>query len=749
MSVDLPALRESGELHILDLARAERIFAEAGEDEPRRGRAVVLVSGEAVRLVGEVLDCRLVRPVRRLFGMPEVGVDEGQVERRLIRDCELSEVDRRHLRHLMDLSAVAVDAVVRLESKERVELLEQLVLAAVERCQPFEIVRDREGRLPCRRLGVFAAPFQRVEAVRHFAVGIASAHEAGLGVEEVRVVLRAAFVFGDQIVPPERLCNRRDAPVAVRRVEGEVHALAVLVARDIAVFHIGFCAVPSEAGQGTVVVRVVEHAVKGVLPRPARADPVHNRRGDDRVDQRGGHASDLADGDPAGQPAAFAVVVDEALEHLGKLVPRDLREERVDRPVGVPEAVVGVARTLVHGPVVGRVVDHLPVRVEFVALMRIEEGAPEAGVEGAGELFVVEFRVDASEPLFPDRLVLREDPVVPAARDLAIDHRLRELCREIGRAEGEFDLLLRQRDVAEALLRAIRADLRFFEINVAGREFQNIVHFEVRRDVAGVPGRRADHFILFRNERIGVVAHHREERENGGTVRREAETSDGAALGRGDGEEAAGAKEADADLGGGHDVVRRTVTAPCAARRGRDDVVLGGHEKGAVVGDPRARLMGEADAFDAVGFGVVVPAPVALGLRREGGHAERTLDEGQGVALGEAGNGFGPLTDIDEGNSLHGIPPGSGFASIIQDFPPDYKGDGELRRICGGKARAGLDRWTNSRYNIGDASRATITPSRQRWAIILRRVRSPDLDRDSASVTRVPSSSSSTRTSQR
>ena len=66
-----------------------------------------------------------------------------------------------------------------------------------------------------------------------------------------------------------------------------------------------------------------------------------------------------------------------------------------------------------------------------------------------------------------------------------------------------------------------------------------------------------------------------------------------------------------------------------------------------------------------------------------------------------------------------------------------------------GKARAGLDKAGKSRYNIGEASRERITPSRQRWVIVLRLVRSPDTDRDSESVTRVPASHSSTSVPQR
>ena len=56
-----------------------------------------------------------------------------------------------------------------------------------------------------------------------------------------------------------------------------------------------------------------------------------------------------------------------------------------------------------------------------------------------------------------------------------------------------------------------------------------------------------------------------------------------------------------------------------------------------------------------------------------------------------------------------------------------------------GKARAGVDKAEKSRYNIGEVSRERITPSRQRWVIVLRFVHSPDTSRDSESVTCVPS----------
>ena len=66
------------------------------------------------------------RPVRGLFGMPEGGVEERQMEGRLIRDRELPEVDSRHLRHFVDLAAVPVDAVVRFQREEGVELFEKM-----------------------------------------------------------------------------------------------------------------------------------------------------------------------------------------------------------------------------------------------------------------------------------------------------------------------------------------------------------------------------------------------------------------------------------------------------------------------------------------------------------------------------------------------------------------------------------------------------------------------------------------------
>ena len=74
-----------------------------------------------------------------------------------------------------------------------------------------------------------------------------------------------------------------------------------------------------------------------------------------------------------------------------------------------------------------------------------------------------------------------------------------------------------------------------------------------------------------------------------------------------------------------------------------------------IVTDPGTGLMGQADAFDTVGFGIIEPASVALGLRRKRRHAERTLYEGQGIARGEARHGFCSLLDVDKMDSAHGV----------------------------------------------------------------------------------------------
>ena len=132
------------DFYIFIFARADVVNSECGKHIPCRRCAVVLIAGEAVVRVAERLLAELIDPIFALFFLTESGKQIGEMEARLIGNCTLTEIDRRHLRHFVNFRAVAARTINRRSCEKLVKLFNQLVLAAVKLGKSVNIVRNRE-----------------------------------------------------------------------------------------------------------------------------------------------------------------------------------------------------------------------------------------------------------------------------------------------------------------------------------------------------------------------------------------------------------------------------------------------------------------------------------------------------------------------------------------------------------------------------------------------------------------------------
>mmetsp|Transcript_20382 Transcript_20382/g.58033 ORF Transcript_20382/g.58033 Transcript_20382/m.58033 type:complete len:620 (-) Transcript_20382:224-2083(-) len=233
------------------------------------------------------------------------------------------------------------------------------------------------------RFGVKAAALQ--PSAHQLLVGVelcaqrAQATRLQLGcIQHVDVPGRARGTLQRPEVPP---C-RRDGRVRVCKVQGPGAGLGDAgVDGDVPL--LGVDAQPVlAAGRvlgAALLVRVLLHR----LPRDGvveARDVLEDGVGQDHVSERPGHAVAVPWAGPLRQPAALSVGVQPALQQLAE--PLRIREgqERVDGPVGVPEAIVRDPYAVVHPAVVGAPVARALGRL-LVEAAREEQDAIEAGVE--------------------------------------------------------------------------------------------------------------------------------------------------------------------------------------------------------------------------------------------------------------------------------------------------------------------------------------------------------------------------------
>ena len=149
---------------------------------------------------------------------------------------------------------------------------------------------------------------------------------------------------------------------------------------------------PTQLGKGAdaataVVARLIAHFV-GVFQH-AFIRSVHvkvryatdNGIGDDGVQVGANHTGAVARAGPFGKPAALAIGLDPALDDFCQSLGVEQGEQRVDRAVSIPEAVVGVEHARMQFSVVGAVVVWLSALIVFIEGARKEMGAIETGVK--------------------------------------------------------------------------------------------------------------------------------------------------------------------------------------------------------------------------------------------------------------------------------------------------------------------------------------------------------------------------------
>ena len=124
---------------------------------------------------------------------------------------------------------------------------------------------------------------------------------------------------------------------------------------------------------------------------------------------------------PLGKPAPFPGRVRPALDHLAETVRIQDRQQRIDRSVGVPEAVVGVQHSLMHLTVIRAVVDGIAALVRFVPHPGKQLGAIVTGVECASLSVGCAVDLDPPESLLPGGFVAVAQRLEGTTTDLQIE----------------------------------------------------------------------------------------------------------------------------------------------------------------------------------------------------------------------------------------------------------------------------------------------------------------------------------------
>ena len=360
-------------------ARDDGVQPERGEDDPRRGRAEVVVAGEPAGLGREQLVQHAARDGLRLPRLAGVVVNPGRGEDRLVADEEVR----------------AVGARVEL-GEEAVQTFGGRLVPADALDDGAQVVRDHPRVLrrvaldvrlvalgPPRQLGLVEHGLE-VEARQPRAVGPAPADVARLRVEQARPELRAAHHLGVGLLVIVRAREAGEGEVGglVFERDGRRAAQTLLLHRDVAVLEEVREPRPHEVGfrPGLGVGRAFQHH----LQRRARVEVARAEgpgAGDDGHRRVAVHRAALVVGHgPLGEaPAALLGHVDERLRHVARLFGEEPRDERRVRAVDVPAGevrVLRVPRRLVHAVVEAHVL-----AVGVAEDVRVEQRVVERRVE--------------------------------------------------------------------------------------------------------------------------------------------------------------------------------------------------------------------------------------------------------------------------------------------------------------------------------------------------------------------------------
>ena len=340
-------------------AELQRVQTQGRQQPPGAHLAVVLVPGIALAdlFAHEQPTMHLAHDPGGLLRGAHVVEQEGDVVGGLVGHAELPHPHRPGLDHLVDDPAVAAGTVGPLGGVE--ELLEppaQHLAPAVQRGQALPVVGDVEGEVPAVGLGVVPAPGARVvltRGLREGAVGATSLEELDRGIEQERIVQAPCPQIVRLLPQPYRggvplLLGAAREQLGLR---GQPRVVDVRLERP----GDGFGGVGVDvSGEHRLLVALAAHlgrrrgdggvAQSGLVggERIGQRDTLDLEIREGDVAAGAGHAIRPAGSGPAGDPAALAVLLDEA---VGELRGQLRVQQRIGGPagaVGVPEAVVDV-----------------------------------------------------------------------------------------------------------------------------------------------------------------------------------------------------------------------------------------------------------------------------------------------------------------------------------------------------------------------------------------------------------------------
>ena len=390
--------------NVFGFARAQGVEAKRAEDVPGSHGTGVLIACKQIRSIKIVH--HVPGPVSRTVLPARHRKDVQDVVRGLVAVRVLSEVDCRHLRHLMNLAAVGSGIEVGGHLDHLVEFGGDLLLAA-HRLDQFRHGMGRvEAMLIRRTLDIRIAPTNRAERLQILAIRILPAEEAHTRIKNIAPVFGALHEHGVVIGLAQRPRNLRDAEVAVGSVDRLCGCLVDFVRGIIAELQIFFDAATSIAcvwiaGLG----RVLPQTLVG-CSHIKTLDAFCGCLSEGRIDQAAGHAGAIARAWKLGQPSALLVGIHPRLQNLPKAVGEEDSHHGIPGAIDVPVTVVRVHHAGHNLPVVGTAVVHCTTSVELMPHARKQQRAIQARVKGALLLLARTFRLDALQVFIPYLLCL-------------------------------------------------------------------------------------------------------------------------------------------------------------------------------------------------------------------------------------------------------------------------------------------------------------------------------------------------------
>ena len=280
----------------------------------------------------------------------------------------IAHVGHLHLGDLVDAEAVVAVVIDGRDHEDGVQHLGEGFFAAHGIDQALNVMEDGPGIVPGVAFGEVAAPLVRAEGALEGAVGIPAPHQAVFRAVKVLPVIRAGGPFVQFLLrPAEDLRELQDAPVVIGIFQGAGGAFVdAHVTRDIAQRVIVFVAQAAGGTDGWVnVLRAMDDAVVQDL-QILGIHALHDGVGHDRCGVVAHHAVAVARGGPFRQESVLAGDIGIAGLNLRVDVGIDQVQQREQGAEGVPEAGIGVQEAFFDIPVIGAVMDGIPICVDFV-----------------------------------------------------------------------------------------------------------------------------------------------------------------------------------------------------------------------------------------------------------------------------------------------------------------------------------------------------------------------------------------------